>query len=103
MKGFSGLTARRKFSVPVSQQEVERDWAAQGFHCGAMVDPPGHEWNNFTHEANELVAVVEGRMRFTLLDESFNLEPGDEIFIPAGVATQHQEHRGSPLQVALRL
>lgn len=76
---------RRKFSVPVCQQEVERDWAAQGFHCGAMIDPPGHEWNNFTHEANELVAVVEGRMRFTLLDEAFELEPGDEIFIPAGV------------------
>lgn len=49
---------------------------AQGFHCGAMIDPPGHEWNNFTHEANELVAVVEGRMRFTLLDEAFELEPG---------------------------
>lgn len=76
---------RRKFSVPVSQKDVERDWAAQGFHCGAMIDPPGHEWNNFTHEANELVTVVEGRMRFTLLDEAFELEPGDEIFIPAGV------------------
>lgn len=49
---------------------------AQGFHCGAMIDPPGHEWNNFTHEANELVTVVEGRMRFTLLDEAFELEPG---------------------------
>lgn len=79
------LRCRRKFSTPVDLRTVERDWAAQGFHCGCMVDPPGHEWNNFTHTANELVAVVEGRMRFTLLDDSFELEPGDEIFIPAGV------------------
>lgn len=28
-------------------------------------------------QANELVTVVEGRMRFTLLDDSFELEPGD--------------------------
>ena len=32
---------RRKFALPVSQREVERDWAAQGFHCGCMIDPPG--------------------------------------------------------------
>ncbi|KAI7845773.1 hypothetical protein COHA_000687 [Chlorella ohadii] len=77
---------KRKFAVPVSQKEVERDWAAQGFHCGCMIDPPGHEWNNFTHTANELVTVVEGRMRFTFFDtDHFILEPGDEIFIPAGV------------------
>lgn len=35
-----------------------------GFHCGTMIDPPGHEWNNFTHECNELVTVAEGRMRY---------------------------------------
>ncbi|EFN52459.1 hypothetical protein CHLNCDRAFT_138777 [Chlorella variabilis] len=75
----------RKFSIPVSLKTVERDWAQLGFHCGCMIDPPGHEWNNFTHDANELVAVVEGRMLFTLLDDSFELDPGDDIFIPAGV------------------
>ncbi len=36
----------------------------------------GHEWNNYTHDCNELVAVQEGRMRFTLLDEELFLEPG---------------------------
>jgi hypothetical protein len=35
----------------------------------------GHEWNNFTHDANELVTVVQGRMRSTL----FELEPGGEL------------------------
>ena len=106
------VACRRKFSIPVSLKTVERDWAQLGFHCGCMIDPPGHEWNNFTHDANELVAVVEGRMLFTLLDDSFELDPGgvplnrpypvaalphahtpaaglpctaDDIFIPAGV------------------
>ena len=120
---------RRKFAVPVSQKEVERDWAGQGFHCGCMVDPPGgerstlfaggpgcvgtaahlllagaaaatsaridapahahppdtagHEWNNFTHTANELVTVVEGRMRFTFFDsDHFILEPGGAVGFP---------------------
>lgn len=50
-----------------------------------MIDPPGHEWNNFTHEANELVTVVEGRMRFTLLDEAFELEPGGGLGATAAV------------------
>ena len=37
----------------------------------------GHEWNNFTHTANELVTVAEGRMRFTFFDcDHHLLEPG---------------------------
>lgn len=71
--------SRRKFATPVDLRTVERDWETLGFHCGCMVDPPGHEWNNFTHTANELVAVAEGRMRFTLLDDSFELEPGGAL------------------------
>lgn len=45
--------------------------------------PAGHEWNNFTHTANELVTVVEGRMRFTFFDtDHFVLEPGGAVGFP---------------------
>ena len=123
------VACRRKFSIPVSLKTVERDWAQLGFHCGCMIDPPGHEWNNFTHDANELVAVVEGRMLFTLLDDSFELDPGgvplnrpypvaalphahtpaaglpctaDDIFIPAGVPHSTKKHRRHCQHLGLR-
>lgn len=36
-------------------------------------------------QCNEVVTVKAGRMRFTLLDQQVVLEPGDELYIPAGV------------------
>lgn len=41
VKSSAPSACRRKFAVPVQLREVERDWAAQGFHCGCIIDPPG--------------------------------------------------------------
>jgi mannose-6-phosphate isomerase-like protein (cupin superfamily) len=76
--------ARRRFSVPVEQAVVSRDWAARGYSCDWFIDPPGREWNDFVHDCDELVTVAEGRLRMTIGDESHIVEPGDEVFIPAG-------------------
>lgn len=78
---MEGVT-RHKFAVPIDRDAVAREWKARGFSCGLFVDPPGREWKDFTHRTNEVVTVVEGRLRMTIAGESAEVEPGDEVYIP---------------------
>lgn len=86
---------RHKFRVPVDIAAVTRDWIARGFSCSAFRDPPGQTWRDFVHDTDELVTVVEGRLTVRMHDEEWQLEPGDELYIPHGVThTVHNLHRG---------
>ncbi len=73
-----------RFAVPVDIDAVARDWAGRGFSCDTFVDPPGREWRDFVHGCNELVTVLDGRLRMTIDGESCELGPGDEVFIAKG-------------------
>lgn len=75
---------RNKFRLPVDHGEVSRDWAERGYSCDVFIDPPGQSWRNFVHDTNELVTVMEGRLDVTLHELRYQLEPGDELFIPRG-------------------
>ncbi|HYA39032.1 MAG TPA: cupin domain-containing protein [Candidatus Methylomirabilis sp.] len=81
-----GLVTRHKFVRPVDHSGVVRDWIARGYSCRGFTDPPGREWRDFVHDTNELVTVVDGRLEVSMHGESYALEPGDELFIPRGVA-----------------
>ncbi len=86
MKGI----VRGKFTVPVDRSKVARDWKAQGYSCSLFIDPPGRQWNNFVHTCDELVVVVTGQLRMIIGDESWDIKPGDQIFIPKGAS--HSVH-----------
>ena len=73
-----------RFALPVDAAAVARDWQARGYDCQPFSDPPGREWNDFTHPTDELVTVIEGRLRLTLGNRAIELGPGDEAHIPAG-------------------
>lgn len=73
---------RGKFSTPIDEEQVSADWRGRGYSCSLFVDPPGREWNGFVHRSNELVTVVEGRLRVTISGENCEAAPGDEVFIP---------------------
>lgn len=75
---------RHKFSVPLERDEVSREWGRRGYSCDLFVDPPGREWNDFVHATNELVTVVDGKLKLTIEGEEIVAEPGDEVFIPKG-------------------
>lgn len=75
---------RQKFAVPLNRDEVARSWGQRGYSCDVFVDPPGREWNDFVHATNELVAVLDGKLRLTIGGEEIIAEPGDEVFIPKG-------------------
>lgn len=77
---------RHKFRMPVDHGEVVRDWIQRGFSCEQFTDPPRREWRDFVHKTNELVTVTEGRLEVVMHSESYVVEPGDELFIPRGVA-----------------
>ncbi len=75
---------RNRFSAPVDQATVAADWRARGYYCGTFVDTPGRCWEDFVHDCNELVTVVEGGLEMVVSGETVTLEPGDEVFIPKG-------------------
>ena len=76
---------RHKFPLPLNRQNIAADWGARGYSCELFVDPPGREWKEFVHAANELVVVLDGTLKMTIGGEECIAQPGDEIFIPKGV------------------
>lgn len=66
-------------------EKIASDWAARGFSCELWTDPPGQRWEDFTHAADEVVIVLEGDMEFEVGGQIHHPQPGDELFIPAGV------------------
>ena len=75
----------RKFLVPFDRHQVAQDWGRRGYSSDVFTDPPGREWNDFIHATNELVAVMEGKLKLTIDGEEIIAEPGDEVFIPKGI------------------
>ncbi|BAU49184.1 hypothetical protein SVA_2636 [Sulfurifustis variabilis] len=76
--------------------EVARDWIQRGFSCGAFTDPPGCEWRDDVHDADELITVVEGRLEVLVHGEAYALEAGDELYIPRGAThTVRNVHAGA--------
>jgi quercetin dioxygenase-like cupin family protein len=62
---------------------VRARWARDGYSCDLWVDPPGQEWRDFVHAADERVRVLEGTLELTQGGRTERLGPGDEAFIPA--------------------
>jgi quercetin dioxygenase-like cupin family protein len=87
---------RAKFPSPVDREAIAADWKHRGFSCQPFTDPPGREWNDFVHDTNELVSVLEGRLRLVMGGREHLLGPGDEAFIPKGsLHSVHNIHSGT--------
>ena len=74
---------RNQFQLPVTQAKVQKLWKARGFSCHLYIDAPGQEWNDFVHQTNELVTVIDGKLKLTVGEEVIVLDVGDELFIAA--------------------
>jgi len=68
------------------KESLRKEWAKKGFSCDLWVDPPGQRWEDYVHDVDEVVYVVEGKLEFEIAGKSEILEPGGEAFIPAGVS-----------------
>lgn len=65
-----------------SKQDISKRWARDGFSCETWVDPPGQAWEDFVHETDEMVYILEGQIELEVNKNIRKLEPGDEAFIP---------------------
>ena len=70
----------------VDQAAVRKQWAARGFSCDLWVDPPGRVWNDFVHDTDELVMLVEGEEEFEMNGDKRRLQVGEELLITAGTS-----------------
>lgn len=64
--------------------KVFRDWAARGFSCGLWIDPPGQCWEDYVHDTDELIVVLEGELEIEIAGKRHQTKVGEELFIPAG-------------------
>ncbi len=64
-------------------EEIGTDWATRGFSCDLWVDTPGQSWEDFTHETDEIVTVLEGNMEFEVEGKVYHPKVGEELIIPA--------------------
>jgi mannose-6-phosphate isomerase-like protein (cupin superfamily) len=67
----------------VNRAQVEQDWASRGFNCGLWTDPPGQVWEDYTHDVDELLMVLEGELELELQGRTWRPRIGEEVLIPA--------------------
>ncbi len=72
--------------APVDFSAIEANWKREGFSFGVFRDPPGQEWNNFSHQSDEYVLVAEGQLRIAVGSETSFCEAGDLVRIPRQVS-----------------
>ncbi|MEZ6175151.1 MAG: cupin domain-containing protein [Candidatus Scalinduaceae bacterium] len=48
-----------------------------------MADKPGQRWENFVHETEEVVILLEGTMEFEVDGKLYHPKRGEELLIPA--------------------
>ena len=78
----------------VDVSEIRGDWTGRGFTCDVWVDPPGQRWEDFVHEVDELVMVLEGDVEFEIAGKVHRPAIGEELFIPAR-ASHSVRNRGA--------
>lgn len=69
----------------VDHDQVAIDWSRGGFSCGLWVDPPGQVWEDYVHQTDELLMVVEGELQLEFQGRRFSPGIGEEVLIPATV------------------
>ena len=71
-------------TATIDQKCISEDWAARGFSCQLWIDPPGQCWEDFVHNTDELVVVLEGELEFEINGVVSHPQTGEELHIPAG-------------------
>jgi mannose-6-phosphate isomerase-like protein (cupin superfamily) len=67
----------------VQDERVRQDWARRGFSCGVWIDSPGQAWEDYVHETEELLMLIEGEIEVSFQGETRRPRVGEEVLIPA--------------------
>jgi len=71
---------------------VRADWASQGFSCEVWIDPPNHVCQDFQHDVDQLILLLDGEIQIEMPGRIVRLLVGDELIIPAH--TRHTVRNG---------
>lgn len=74
---------------------VSDAWAKRGFSCDLWIDAPGQCWEDFEHDVDELVCVVEGQLEFEMEGKVTSPALWEEVFIPAHAKHSVRNHGNS--------
>ena len=66
-----------------TKDEIAKNWRERSFSCDLWVDPPGQVWEDYQHDVDELIYVLEGVLELEVFGKKTTLHKGDEAFIPA--------------------
>ena len=66
-------------------QTIQKNWKDRGFSCEVWTDPPGQVWEDFRHETDELVFLLEGELELEMKGKKQLLKKEEEVLIPAKV------------------
>lgn len=70
----------------MDKQTVKRVWAGRGFDCDVWTDPPGQRWDDYVHEVDELVMLIDGEIELRFGGKALRPAVGEEVFIPANTS-----------------
>jgi mannose-6-phosphate isomerase-like protein (cupin superfamily) len=70
----------------LQQSVVKQDWLRRGFSCGLWTDSPGQVWEDYTHDVDELLMLLEGELELKMQEHTWRPKIGQEVFIPARVS-----------------
>lgn len=62
---------------------VKQAWLHRGFGCGIWTDPPGQRWDDYVHEVDELLMLIDGEIEVRFSGKTLRPAIGEEVFIPA--------------------
>jgi len=67
----------------IDKDAIRADWAAQGFSCEVWIDPPNHVCQDFQHDVDQWILLLEGEIQIEMPGRIVRLLAGDEFVIPA--------------------
>ncbi|MEP6609032.1 MAG: cupin domain-containing protein [Burkholderiaceae bacterium] len=82
---FAELPTVERGQNIVNYPIVSRKLGSRNIKSGITRVPPGAVVSRHSHNAEEQVTVLEGKLRIVLGDQSFDCGPYDSTFISAGV------------------
>jgi quercetin dioxygenase-like cupin family protein len=68
----------------LTEAALRRKLEMRGYAVTRYVYPPGTRFPSHTHDVDKIDAVLSGRFRITLAEESHVLEAGDMLGVPRG-------------------
>jgi quercetin dioxygenase-like cupin family protein len=72
---------------PLSERRMMRALELEGYDVLVYTYRPGTVFPDHEHPRDKCDGVLEGRLRIVVGNESFELGPGDRLYLPAG--TRH--------------